>query len=75
MITMKLPNTRMLHRYARAGEVCEDLPQPCDVSLEGEGMESVTDWYIEGSDELFDRNAPITEDLVLYARLPEEAAE
>jgi len=72
-VTMKLPNTRMLHLYALSGEVCKDIPYPCDVSLPGEGMDGVTEWYLEGTDELFAPDTPITEDIVLYARLPEEA--
>ena len=72
LITMKLPNTRMLHLYVKAGTVCEDLPLPCTVSLEGEGMEDVTTWYVEGTDEPFDTGSAITEDIVLYAILPEQ---
>ncbi|MBP3217577.1 MAG: CotH kinase family protein [Lachnospiraceae bacterium] len=72
VITMKLPNTRMLHIYALDGEACEEIPLPCEVSLEGEGMEDITTWYIEGTDEVFDPGTVIEEDLVLYARYPEE---
>ena len=72
VVTMRLPNTRMLHCYVPAGEKCEELPKPWEVSLAGEGMEGVTDWYREDNDELFDPNTKITEDLTLYAKLPDE---
>ena len=48
------------------------FPLPCEVSLDGEGMEDVTTWYVEGTDEVFDPETAIEEDLVLYARYPEE---
>lgn len=72
VITMKLPNTRMLHIYALDGEACEEIPLPCEVSLDGEGMEDATTWYVEGTDEVFDPETVIEEDLVLYARYPED---
>ena len=70
VITMELPNTRMLHCYVPDGEKCEELPEPSDVSLPGEGMEGVTAWYRLDNDELFDPDTRITEDLALYAKLP-----
>ena len=70
-LTMKLPNTRMLHLYVKAGEVCESLPLPNEVSLAGEGMEGVSVWYVEGTDKAFDTDTAITEDLTLYALSPE----
>ncbi len=69
-ITMKLPNTRILHLYVRDGEPCADLPLPCEVSLPSEGMERAVEWLREGTDTPFDSSAPVTEDLVLYAVLP-----
>ena len=69
-VTMKLPNTRMLHLYTPAGEPCPDLPLPCDVSLPGEGMEDARVWLNAATDEPFDPATPVTEDLVLYAVLP-----
>ena len=32
----------------------------------------VTTWYVEGTDEPFDTGSAITEDIVLYAILPEQ---
>ena len=72
VITMRLPNTRMLHCFVPHGERCGELPEPWEVSLPGEGMDGVTAWYREGSDERFDPGTVITEDLALYAILPEE---
>ena len=72
VVTMRLPNTRMLHLYVPHGESCEELPEPSQVSLAGEGMEGVETWYREGSDEPFDPDTKITEDLALYAKLPGE---
>ena len=65
----------MLHLYVKEGEICRELPRPCDVSMEGEGMENVTVWYKEGTDEPFDPGTAITEDTGLYARLPDVPAE
>ena len=69
-ITMQLPNTRLLHIYVRSGEPCPDLPLPCEVSMPGEGMDAVTVWLDKKTDEPFDPETPITEDVALYAVLP-----
>ena len=72
VVTMRLPNTRMLHCFVPDGESCGELPTPSEVSLPGEGMEGVTAWYREDNDALFDPGTKITEDLALYAKLPGE---
>ena len=74
VVTMRLPNTRMLHCFVPDGERCGELPEPQEVSLPGEGMEGVTAWYREDNNEVFDPAAKVTEDLALYAILPGEGA-
>lgn len=71
-VTMRLPNSRMLHCYVPDGERFEELPEPSEVSMPGEGMEGVMSWYREDNGELFDPGTKITEDLALYAVLPGE---
>ena len=70
IVTMRLPNTRMLHCYVPDGESCRELPEPWEVSMPGEGMDGVTVWYRQDNDAPFHPDTEITEDLSLYAVMP-----
>ena len=70
IVTMRLPNTRMLHCYVPDGESCRELPEPREVSMPGEGMDGVTVWHRQDSDAPFDPDTEIMEDLSLYAVMP-----
>ena len=47
--------------YVPTGTVCTYLPQPTEIGLRGE-------WYIAGTDELFDATQPVIKDVTIVAK-------
>ena len=67
-ITMKLPDSGIRFLYAVSGAVCDDLPSPEELGIEGSSV-----WYREDNGQPFNRSSVITEDLTLFVKEKERA--
>ncbi len=72
LVTMKLLTGRIFNCYVPAGEPFRELPHPSELLQTNENGQLAEVWYREDTDELFDADTPVTEDLVIYASRPKK---